>query len=199
MNNCKFILAYNIKTGSIIDDLQIEKTGVAMIVSFATENKMDTPIRLEKGWKKKPTEPMGSWCSWHCTGSCFFIHKLYKSLYILKLVKKLLLLSESLTSTTDSNPRGWYYKKEIYFGTNLYSSFDEQNLQNPPTVNIWHNEWIKELKHWNPLRLCDDHQYEYIGKCHQPQLASLWTKQWYLQMYNCRQKHHKISPEFGTT
>jgi hypothetical protein len=49
MNNCKFILAYNIKTGSIIDDLQIEKTGVAMIVSFATENKMDTPIRLEKG------------------------------------------------------------------------------------------------------------------------------------------------------
>jgi hypothetical protein len=61
MNNCKFILA-NIKTGSIIDDLQIEKTGVAIIISFATENKMDTPISLEEV-KKKPTEPMGSRCS----------------------------------------------------------------------------------------------------------------------------------------
>jgi len=170
-----------------------------MIVSFATENKMDTPIRLEKGWKKKPTEPMGSRCSCIAQVAVSSFTNSTKACTFLKLVKKLLLRSESLTSTTDSNPRGWYYKKEIYFGTNLYSSFDEQNLQNPPTVNIWHNEWIKELKHWNPLRLWDDHRHEYIGKCHQPQLASLWTKQWYLQMYNCRQKHHKISPEFGTT
>jgi hypothetical protein len=77
-----------------------------MIISFATENKMDTPISLEKRVKKKPTEPMGSRCSCIARRSCFFIHKLYKSLYILKLVNKLLLFSESLTSTTGSNPRG---------------------------------------------------------------------------------------------